>query len=483
MLFSRRRFLSLSALSTIVAARAGSQDAVPARLGILLDTSAEMGFLVPQVRKELRLLNEQLAAAGRPPVVLREMTGSDLDREASTSVGARRNALYGLKALFEEVDTVLWITPLMGEHSPQGMFAVEQLLRESVTDRPPRQLVLRNLWQDQIVAGSEWVLHPPAPEDDPLDPRNRPEEWFRLVEEKHGVIQRSWQAPPSSFRAQFGFPNRIADFYYLKKLGYEGREAFFDQIWARELALRHDLQFVREKEEWPARITGRRWLTESSLLPFPDEAALATRNETVIEALSARESIEEDLSRIEAAKLGVVFALGYVTQDLKRHLSDRDRAPRSWRDFLMADLARIGGECAKAAAAGAGSETRVFATERIELESKSVKREGVDPLSRRVAKMVREETCDAIYLFTNGYLGEGDYGTWKLDWNLLALAIREAGTRLYVRVPFEFGPTPLALARLAMASGGGVFRGRADDPDWEMELPKPSWPETVSKEE
>jgi len=95
---------------------------------------------------------------------------------------------------------------------------------------------------------------------------------------------------------------------------------------------------------------------------------------------------------------------------------------------------------------------------------------------------VREEKCDAIYLFTNGYLGEGDYGTWKLDWNLLALAIREAGTRLYVRVPFEFGPTPLALARLAMASGGGVFRGRADDPDWEMELPKPSWPEPVPKE-
>jgi hypothetical protein len=481
---SRRRFLSSTAVGMIVAARVGAQEAGPrARLGILLDTSAEMGFLVPQVRKELRVLNEQLAAAGSPAVLLREMAGSDLDREASTSVGARRNVLYALKALYEEVDTVLWITPLMGQHSPQGIFAIEQLLRGNVPDRPPRQLLLRHLWQDQIVAGNEWVARPPAPESDPLDPRNRPEEWFRLVAENRGVIQRSWQAPPSSFRAQFGFPNRIADSYFLRKLSHEGREAFFDQTWARELARRHDLRFVREKEEWPARITGRRWLTESTVLPFPDEAALMARNETVIEALSNRESVDEDLLRIEASKLGVVFALGYVSQDLKRHFSDRDRVPRSWREFYLADLVRIGGECAKAAAAGASVENRVFATERIELDSKSVKQEGVDPLSRRVAKLVREEKCDAIYLFTNGYLGEGDYGTWTIDWNLLALAIRESGTRLYVRVPFEFGPTPLALARLAMASGGGVFRGRADDPDWEMELPKPSWPEPVPKAE
>jgi hypothetical protein len=481
---SRRRFLSSTAVGMIVAARVGAQGAGPrARLGILLDTSAEMGFLVPQVRKELRVLNEPLAAAGHPTVLLREMAGSDLDREASTSVGARRNVLYALGALYEEVDTVLWITPLMGQHSPQGIFAIEQLLRENPPDRPPRQLVLRHLWQDQIVAGSEWVLHPPGPDSDPLDPRNRPEEWFRLVEDNHGVIQRSWQVPPSSFRAQFGFPNRIADSHYLKKLAYEAREAFFDQSWARDLALRHDLRFVREKEEWPARITGRRWLMEATLLPFLDEASLEARNATVIEALSNRESIDADLTRIEASKLGVVFALGYVSQDLKRHLSDRDRAPRSWRDFYMADLVRIGGECAKAVASGASIENRVFATERIELDSKSMKQAGADPISRRIAKMAREEKCDAIYLFTNGYLGEGDYGTWTLDWNLLALAIRDSGTRLYVRVPFEFGPTPLALARLAMASGGGVFRGPADDPDWDMELPKSSWPEPVPKSE
>lgn len=477
MLFSRRRFLSFSALGTVVATRAGSQDAVPARLGILLDTSADMGFLVPQVRKELRVLNEQLAAAGRPQVILREMTGSDLDGEASTSVGARRNVLYGLKGLFEEADTVLWITSLKGEHSPRGIHAVEQLLRESIPDRPARQLVLRNVWQDQLLAGSDWIRHPPDPEEDPLDRRNRPEEWYRIVEENHGVIQRSWQVPPTDFRPQFAFPPRVAEAHYLRTLAYEGREAFFDQNWARALHGRHDLHFVREKEEWPARLTGRLWVTDSTLLPFPDEEQRADRGERVFAGLCDRETIGGDLDRIEAARLGVLFAFGYLSPDWKRHLSVRDRQPRSWRDHYLADLARLGAECAKAAAEGADRQDRLYASERIELASRSIKTEGVDAISRRVATLARGEKCDAIYLFTNGYLGGGDYGTWTMDWNLLALAIQESGTRLYVRVPFEFGPTPLALSRLAMASGGGVFRGRADDPDWEMELPVPSWPE------
>ncbi len=478
MTLSRRHFLSATVSSIGLAAqRTFGQEGPVAKLGVLLDTSAEMGFLVPQVRKELRILNEQLAAAGRPPVVLREIVGADLDREASTSVGARRNVLYGLKSLYEEVDTVIWITSLMGEQSPQGIFSVEQMLRESIPDRPPRQLVLRNIWQDQLIAGNEWVLRPPAAEADPLDPRNRPSEWFRLFEEKRGVIQRSWQVPPADLRPQFAFPSRVADFYYLKKLGMEAKEAFFDQSWSRDLTSRHNLQFVREKEEWPARITGRRWLMEATLLPFVDDAGLASRNEAVFEGLAAREAVMEDLDRIEAAKLGVIFALGYVSLDLKRHLSDRERAPRSWREHYLADLTRLGGECAQAAAAGADKANRLYATERMEHASRSVKSEGADPISRRVANMAREEKCDAIYLFTNGYLGQGDYGTWTLDWNLLALAIREAGARLYVRVPFEFGPTPTELARLAMASGGGVFHGRADDPDWEMELPRPSWPE------
>ncbi len=473
----RRRFLFSPAAGIIAAARARAQESGPqARLAILLDTSAEMGFLVPQVRKELRLLNGSLAAAGRHPVLLREITGSDLDREASTSVGARRNVLYALKALYEEVDTVLWITPLMGSHSPQGIFALEQLLRERITNRPGRRLVLRNVWQDQLLAGNDWLRWPPEPEGDPLDLRNRPEEWYRLVEADHGVIQRSWHLPPASFRAQFAFPHRIVESFYLKKMGYAGKEAFFDQTWAKELHDRHDLAFVRENEEWPYRVTGRQWVMDSTLLPFPDDATRSDRSAQVFSEMSARESIGGDLDRIEAEKLGVLFAFGFLSPDWRRHLSARDQKPRSWRDHYLADLARLGGECAKAAMEGKDLKNRLYASERIELASRAIKPEKIDAISRRVAKLAREERCDAIYLFTNGYLGGGDYGTWSIDWDLLALAIRESGTRLYVRVPFEFGPTPLSLSRLAMASGGGVFRGRSDDPDWEMELPQPSWP-------
>ena len=59
---------------------------------------------------------------------------------------------------------------------------------------------------------------------------------------------------------------------------------------------------------------------------------------------------------------------------------------------------------------------------------------------------------------------------------LIARAIREAGVRLYVRVPFEFGVAPLKLQKLAIASGGGVFVGKSSDPDFDMAKPKGKWP-------
>ncbi len=477
---TRRRFLAASASGAWLGALRGwAQEGSPARLGLLLDTSAEMGFLVPQARKELAILNEQLTTAGRPTVVMREIAGASVDREGPSSLAARRNVLYALKPLYSEVDTVLWITSLRGDQSPHGLLAIGELLRETVPGRPGRRLVIRNIWQDQLLAGDAWVQRPPSLETDPLDLRIRPEEWYRLLAEGHGVIQRSWQVPPPDFRSAFAFPHRIAGSSYLKKLGQEGREAHFDQSWAQELARRHELHFVREKEEWPVRLTGRRWLTESTLLPFPDEAARAARSGEVLEALCARESIAEDLGRIEAEKLGVIFGLGYVTQDLKRQQANRGRPLRTWLDHYLADLVRVGAECAGEIPEEGGNPARLHAMERIELASKQTKPASPDPIARRLAWMAREKRCDAVYLFTNGYLGGGEYGTWSLDLNLLALAIRESGTRLFVRIPFEFGPVPLDLVRLAMASGGGVFCGRADDPDWRISLPSPTWPEAV----
>jgi len=456
-------------------------DSAPARLAILLDTSAEMGFLVPQVRKEARILNEQLVAAGRPPVLLREMEGASIDREGSTSVGARKNLIYPLKELFAEVDTVYWITALRGEQSPNGMFAIEEMLGEEVEGRPARQLIIRNAWQDQLQAGDAWALRPPAIADDPLDLRNRPEGWYRLVNEGRGLIMRSWQVPPPDFRAAFLFPYRILGPPLLKKMDIPDREANFDQQPARDFMARHGLMISREREEWPTRITGRRWVTESTLLPFPDEASRDARATAVLASLTARETIEEDLDRIEAARLGVVFAFGYLESDLRNHLSTRDKPPRSARQFYMADLARIAGETLEhlesRKAVAEPSHERFYVSDRIGLENNRKAPEGPDPYARHIAKLVREKNVDAVYLFTNGYLGEGDYGTVALDLDLLTLAIREAGVRLYVRVPFEFGPAPAALTRLALASGGEVFRGRLDDPDWEMPLPAAAWPE------
>jgi hypothetical protein len=97
--------------------------------------------------------------------------------------------------------------------------------------------------------------------------------------------------------------------------------------------------------------------------------------------------------------------------------------------------------------------------------------------------MVREANLDAVYLFTNGYLGGGAYGSFTIDLEWIERAIREAGIRLYVRMPFETGPAPVALQRLALASGGRVFLGKEGDPDWEMEALNPKWVTPAEEEE
>ncbi len=472
-----RRTLSGLAASFLVVCTASAQDVVvPARLGILLDRSAEMGFIVPQVLKELRVLNQQLGKAGRPPVILREMSGSSLEREGLSSLGATKNAFYALRDLYAEVDTVLWITALKGQHSSEGIDAVEAMIKEPVPGRPPRRLVLRNVWPDQIIAGEEWVRSAPEPEDDPLDLRNRPEEWYRLLAEGRGNILRSWQVPPPSLRAIFGFPPKVVSSLYLKKLGYEGREAAFDPGWALSLEQAHGLKFQTAEESWRTRLTGRRWITEVTMLPFPNEEDLASRNEIVLGEMTSRDSIEEDLARIEAERFAVVFALGYLKSDMDRALANRGKEPRGWRDQYLADLLRVGAECRRHEEEQGDATGRVYEHVRIEAVTRAARPESPDPVTRAIARLAREDKVPAVYLFTNAWLGSGDYGGWPLDLPMLALAIRETGTKLYVRVPFEFGPVPSGLTRLALASGGGVLQGKTGDPDWEMDLPSPRWP-------
>ncbi len=86
----------------------------------------------------------------------------------------------------------------------------------------------------------------------------------------------------------------------------------------------------------------------------------------------------------------------------------------------------VGAECAAHLSEHGRTPGRLYATERIELASKGASPDAPDPVLRDGRADGRAEKCDAIYLFTNGYLGGGDYGTWKLDLDLLTVAIRES---------------------------------------------------------
>lgn len=479
-----RRFLLPLLLLGLPATPAPSQEppAAPAetglRLGLLLDTSAEMGFLVPQARKEIRWMNQALVARGRQTLAVEEIAGASLDREGSLAVPARRNALLALRRLLEEKGAggVYWMTALRGRQSGDALFEIETLLKPE-GNRPARPLVIRHLWQDQVQAAAAWVRHPPDPSDDPLAPQNRPFEWYRLAKAGGGVVVRSWQAPPEGEIGSFGFPHRVAEPALLRRMGIAQGQVTMDTRWTFDLASRFGFRFSYPEDSWLPAVTGRRWLSGQILVPHLDAETTEARNAAVFDSLRARESIAEDLARIPARKLGVLFGFGYLGRDRDR-IRGTLKPAGDWRSQYLEDLSRIVRETREHLAAAAGnSPDRVYASEYLELASAHPRTPDTAAFARRLARLVREEGVDAVYFLTNGYTGGGDYGTFRVDEPLIAAAVREAGVRLYVRVPFELGVIPMRLQRLALASGGGVFLGRADDPDWDLPAPTPAWPE------
>lgn len=453
------------------------QDSLP-RLGILLDTSPEMGFLAVQARKEIRWNNTALASRGRQTQPVIEFAGASLEREGSLVVPARRNALFPLRELLDErkADGVCWITALRGQQSGDGFHAVTTLLSGG-DERDSRPLVIRHVWQDQIQAAAEWTRHPPPDAEDALAPSNRPFDWYSLARAGGGVIIRSWQVPPLHEMAYFGFPQRIAGAPLLRQLNIADHTATMDGRWKQDLSSRlGGLVFAFTQDAWLPAVTGRRWLEESILVPHLDPESIEERNAAVFEALRARETIEEDLARIPARQLGVLFGFGHVERDLQRVLSAR-RPGNDWRSQYLADLTAIVRETREhLASQPAVHPGRVYATEHLRLPDPAWDPSRAGAYARRMARMAREDGVDAIYFFTNGYSG-GDYGRFEVDLPLIAAAIREANVALYVRVPYELGVAPIALQRLAMASGGGIFLGRADDPDWSIAAPAPAWPD------
>ncbi|MEM9015583.1 MAG: hypothetical protein AAGC68_01120, partial [Verrucomicrobiota bacterium] len=94
--------------------------------------------------------------------------------------------------------------------------------------------------------------------------------------------------------------------------------------------------------------------------------------------------------------------------------------------------------------------------------------ETIDPIALQISKLAREGEVDAVYLFTNGFVGGNSYRSFTMNLEHLGRAVEGAGVRLYVRMPFETGPPPVRLQRLALASQGQVFQGRREDEDWKL---------------
>lgn len=440
-----------------------------------------MGFLVPQARKEIRELNATLIQRQRPTLVTREFVGASLDVEGSLSVPARKNIIYALKELYEneKVDGVYWITALGGIQSGSGFHLLEEMLSSpGLGPTGRRHLIIRNLWQEQVTAGRRWADQPPGPTIDPLDEKNLPSDWFKVARAGDGYLIRSWQLPPREFLDQFGPPRIIEHPSLLKRFGLAERRATMDTTWQSRLSGVFALHFARPEDRWPVAVTGRQWMEQSVLLPYLNEETLAIRTESVFQAMTTRETIAEDLARIpNPKKLGVLFGFGHVKRDLERFRTQRSRQTSDPRMQYLADLTRIVGETREQAEADGDHPGRVYSSEFVELLHARERDAQPDRYARRMARLVREEGVDAIYFFTNGYAGGGDYGHFETANLLIAAAIREAGVRLYLRVPFEFGAVPMEWQRLALASGGGVFFGTADDADWEVAPPSPAWPE------
>lgn len=438
-------------------------EEMSARLGILLDTSAEMGFLVPQVRKEIRILNRHLEEAGRQPVEYAELAGAGLDKEGSFSVGASRNNLYALQKLFreKEVDSVYWITSMKGMQTPVGLDALKQLLEEE-TDR---KLLIRNVWQEQLVAGAEWASFPPPADDDRLDPKSRPGEWYELLEATGGLVIRSWQTPSLSHQAQFGFPFRVRSSAIAKRMQVGSSELHFDIAWAGRLEAQYGLKWIRPNEEWLPTTTGRRWVYDATLLPFLNSESRKVREDSVFGALCKRPSIEEDIIGISAEKMGVLFSFGFVEKDVTRFKEFDSKGLPGYVSGYMADFERIMGEVRQHTKESAKTD-RVYLSRMVGLTNRNRPPKGTDPHVASLAELITQHQPDALYWFTNGYMGKGDYGRFGADLEVLSQGVLDSGVKLYVRIPFELGMVPDALEDLANQSGGAVLKGHPDDADW-----------------
>lgn len=490
-----RRCVTLVSVGLLVGV-VGAQEPVRVyeKLGVLMDVSAEMGFLVPQVRKEVRLLNGELLAADRVPLVYREVEGFTIDEKGSLRTPASRNAVYSLESLIKEdkVDGILWITSLRGEETGFEKDELGKLFPalkdgsasgggEGKSKGETAQLMVRQIWQDQAQSGYRGI----GGEDrlDQLLDEGLGREWVEVIGGSGGYLMRSWWMPDFEAARYFAFPFRITHGGLLRKLDVRELTQQYHSTWTSRLRMRYGLEFSHIRESWPLTVEGRRWCEETTMVPFLKTDAKPggdepPRWERVYQQMCVRDSITEDLEMIKADKLGVLFGFGYVERDLSSLKTAGDRRLNPGQRY-MDELVRIGNEAKVYVESNQGRDDQVCEMEYLAVSRgrQAAVTNGI--YARRMAKMVRDEGVDAIYFFTNGFTGSGNYGEFEINEGLIATAIREAGVRLYVRVPFEFGVAPMKLQKLAVASGGGVFFGARNDSDFDMARPEGEWPDEL----
>ena len=438
-------------LGLFVSGKSIAQENDFQNLGILLDTSGEMGFVVPRVRKEVRLLNSHLKEQNRRPVPLAEMEGASIDQARGFGLPASRNALIQIQKFFEEekIDGLYWITAFKGKQSGSGFALLNNLLSDadSEGEKRKRQLIVRHYWPEQILAGRSWEGDRGDVKLDPLHPGAYPEEWLEPVANSGGFVLRAGRILPEKYSSLAAHPE--------------------SGLWDADLLQRYGLRFFRKGDYRFFYPVGMDLISRETVTPYVSEVSRKPRDQVVYSQMCRRASIEEDIALIDGEKIGVCFYLGYRSKDFSVAKSRPDKTNDPRVAYIQVVKA-ISDEIREHRNKHESTPGRVYDSFFYEWKAANRSRDKShnEVFARRAVSLIRENNLDALYLFTNGFTDDKGYGTFSMDLEPLASFLKESGTKLYVRMPFEFGIVPIELKRLALSTGGITFFGSPDDPDF-----------------
>lgn len=314
--------------------------------------------------------------------------------------------------------------------------------------KPNRQLVIRHNWPEQILAGWNWRENLGKVDEDPLHPKAFPGEWLEPVDNSNGYVLRSFRKLP-------------VEYIHLTAYPVNGQ-------WNVDLKNRYGIHFLRKGDYTrPFDPTGLNLLSKSTVVPYVSPDSRKARDQLIYREMCRRSSIEEDLSNIDADRIGVCYYLGYKKKDFNLAVSRPDKSNDPRIDYIR-NVKAFSKEIRLHREQYESTPGRIYDTYFHEAQSANLSREidHNEVFARRATKLIQSNQLDAVYLFTNGYTDARGYGKFTMELEPLAAFLKESGKKLYVRVPFELGIAPIELKRLAISTGGAVFFGTPDDPDF-----------------